>query len=72
MSALWGKADIPDTPYRCPLMTHSGHAILTERRRDAHFVQSMKDDPRALQREPRHNHQRPVRLRLSDSGLSPP
>jgi hypothetical protein len=25
MSASRGKADIPDTPYQCPLMTHSGH-----------------------------------------------
>ena len=25
MSALGGKADIPDTPHQCPLMTYSGH-----------------------------------------------
>jgi hypothetical protein len=25
MSAFRGKADIPDTPHQCPLMTHSGH-----------------------------------------------
>ena len=24
MSAFGGKADIPDTPHQCPLMTHSG------------------------------------------------
>jgi hypothetical protein len=28
MSALGGKADIPDTPHQCPLMTHSGHRRL--------------------------------------------
>src|SRR6516165_369152 len=26
MSTSGGKADIPDTPYQCPLMTQSGHA----------------------------------------------
>jgi hypothetical protein len=26
MSASGGKADIPDTPHQCPLMTLSGHA----------------------------------------------
>jgi hypothetical protein len=26
MSASGGKADIPDTPHQCPLMTQSGHA----------------------------------------------
>ena len=26
MSALGGKADIPDTPHQCPLMTQSGHS----------------------------------------------
>ena len=25
MSASGGKADISDTPHKCPLMTHSGH-----------------------------------------------
>ena len=25
MSASWGKADIPDTPHQCPLMTQSRH-----------------------------------------------
>jgi hypothetical protein len=25
MSVLGGKADIPDTPHQCPLMTQSGH-----------------------------------------------
>src|SRR6478609_5409934 len=24
---FWGKADIPDTPHQCPLMTQSGHCI---------------------------------------------
>ena len=24
MSAVGGKADIPDTPHQCPLMTHTG------------------------------------------------
>jgi hypothetical protein len=27
MSASGGKADIPDTPHRCPLMTQSGHQL---------------------------------------------
>jgi hypothetical protein len=26
MSASGGKADIPDTPHQCPLMTQGGHA----------------------------------------------
>ena len=28
MSASGGKADIPDTPHQCPLMTHSRHRRL--------------------------------------------
>src|SRR5262249_418487 len=26
VSAFRGKADIPDTPYQCQLMTHNGHS----------------------------------------------
>ena len=29
---FWGKADIPDTPHQCPIMTQSGHANLRPRR----------------------------------------
>jgi len=29
MSASGGKADIPDTPHQCPLITHFGHQRLT-------------------------------------------
>jgi hypothetical protein len=58
MSAIGGKADIPDLVAKCPLMTHN--SSLSGRRRDAHFLQSlMRDDPRALQRKPCHDHQRP-------------
>src|SRR5678816_2733677 len=39
MSASGGKADIPDTPHRCPLMTLSGHGIwnLTEPHANIHL-----------------------------------
>jgi hypothetical protein len=31
MSASGGKADIPDTPHQCPLMTHSGQCVCARR-----------------------------------------
>ena len=49
MSASGGKADIPDTPHQCPLMTHSGHRLIqrneTKSLQPARYVPRIKLAP---------------------------
>ncbi len=48
MSAFWGKADVPDTPTKSPLIANTGHSRCQRMARSGLFYNRFMDDILAL------------------------